>query len=565
MTVPLRLIKAVSPVQRGMPSRHSTPNTAVVYATAGGQLGSFGNWRPMTYREQLTSRYRTRYDVDMSDHRRRAYMQSTPLPSKGDYYFFIADVEVGFRVRDPSEIVRRNITDATKVVYSHLASEFRRITRRYDIEDSELAEAEIAARFDVEEILPDGITIFYVAPRLLPDAEASRYLQEKKEAERQVLTNLAQHKVALQEARQRGELERLSRAFEREQADIEMQKLDGRQLDAVEIIRRHLARHPDDTDKAMELFNEHRRAWLEHQDLYNKRTTELFQSMVDNDLVQAADVEALLPQMLSQIGVVPPPVPVEATLGADWAEPPVLETQGGTQEAEVLDETGSRRWTPSDGIQPVYVLVDESEAAVPDLYYLDAGLSRMIQAIAADDDVGPAIRLAVLGYADHLTVRLPLTKVTALTEPPHLAAGGAAGYAAMFELLGERIDSDLETLEEEPSAVRDPVVFLLSAGPAGDNWTKPRQRLVNPDLHRHIPTIVAFGIGAATSDLIAGIATEHGNAFMAVPGNDTATAIEHFWDFVAHDILSLGRRLVDDRALPDVPGPDGFRVAGEDD
>jgi uncharacterized protein YegL len=560
MTVPLRLIKAVSPVQRGMPSQRATPHVAVVYATAGGQLGALDNWRPMTYREQLTSRYRTRYDVDMSDHRRRAYMQSTPLPSKGDYYFFIADVEVGFRVHDPREIVRRNIPDATKVIYSHLASEFRRITRKYDIEDSELAEAEIAARFDVDEILPDGITIFYVAPRLLPDAEASRYLQEKKEAERRVLTNLAQHKVALQEARQRGELERLDREFEREQARIEMDAMDGRRLDAFEIVRRHLARHPDDTDKAMELLNEHRRAWLEHQDLYNKRTTELFQSMVDNDLIQAADVERLLPQMLSQIGIVPPPVPVEATVGADWEDPPVL-----AEEVSVLDESGNRRWAPSDGIQPVYVLVDESEAAVPDLFYLDNGLSRMITTIAAEDEVAPAIRLAVLGYADHLTVRLPLTTVTALTEPPHLTGGGAAGFAAMFETLGERIDTDLETLEEQQAEVRDPVVFLLSAGPAGDNWTKPRQRLVNPDLHRHTPTIVAFGVGGATSDLIAGIATDRGNAFLAVPGTDTATAIEHFWDFVTHDILSLARRLVDDRALPDLPGPDGFRVAGEDD
>ena len=565
MTVPLRLIKEVSSVQRGLPARRTTPNMAVVYATAGGQLGSFGDWRPMTYREQLTSRYRTRYDVDMSDHRRRAYMVSTPLPSKGDYYFFVADVEVGFRVHDPREIVRRNITDATKVVYTHLANEFRRITRKYDIEDSELAESEIVARFDVDDILTDGITIFYVAPRLLPDEKASRYLQEKKEAERQVLTNLAQHKVALQEARQRGDLERLGRDFEREQVAVEMQAMEGRRLDAYEIVRRHLARHPDDTGRAMELIIEHRRAWLEHQDLYNKRTTELFESMVDNNLVQAADVQALLPQMLSQVGIVPPPVPVEATVGADWVEPSVLASDANTEDAEIIDEPGTRHWQPSDGVQPVYVLVDESQEALPDLFFLDAGLPRLLGGIASDGEVAPAIRLAVLGYADRLAVRLPMTKVTARTDVPHLDGGGAASYAAMFETLGERIDQDLAALEEESARVHDPVVFLLSASPPGDNWVKPRQRLVNPDLHRHTPTIVAFGVGGATSDLIAGIATGSGNAFMAVPGTDVATAIEHFWEFVVRDTLSLGRRLIDDRALPDMPPPDSFRVAGEAD
>jgi uncharacterized protein YegL len=215
-------------------------------------------------------------------------------------------------------------------------------------------------------------------------------------------------------------------------------------------------------------------------------------------------------------------------------------------------------------VQPVYVLVDESEDAVQHLYHLDAGLIRMLAAIAAEDDIAPGIRLAVLGYADHLTVRLPLTAVTAQTEPPHLVGGGAAGYAAMFETLGERIDQDIAALDGEPATVRTPAVYLLSASPASDNWAKPRQRLVNPHLHPHTPTIVAFGIGDATSDLVAGIATERGNAFMAVTGTDPAVAIDHFCEYVTMAILSLGRRLIDKRALPDLPPPEGF-IAWEED
>jgi uncharacterized protein YegL len=559
--VPLPLIKAVSPVQPGMPTQRRMPNIAVVYATAGGQLGSFDDWRPMTYREQLTSKFRTRYDVDMSDHRRRVRLESMPLPSRGDYYFFIAEFEVGLHVHDPIEIVRRNITDATTVVYTHLASEFRRITRKYDIEDADRAEAEIATRFDVDDILTDGITIFSVAPRLLPDSAAARHLQEKKEAERRVLTNLAQHKARVQEARQRGELERLSREFEREQADKEMERMGAREMDAIEIVRHHLARHPDDTEKALDLLNEHRKAWLEQQDLYNRRTTQFFESLAARNLVQAADIEALLPRILDQIGFVPPPV--HATV-ADWTDPPVLSTDGETQEAQIVENGGGRRWSPADGVQPVYVLIDESETAVQHLYHLDAGLIRMLAAIAAEDDTGPGIRLAVLGYADHLTVRLPLTTVTPQTEPPHLVGGGAAGYAAMFETLGERMDLDIATLDDEPAIVRDPMVYLLSASPASDNWAKPRQRLVDPQLHPHIPTIVAFGIGDATPDVITGIATQRGNAFLANPGMEPAIAIDHFCEYVTQAVLSLGRRLTDERALPDLPPPEGF-IAWEED
>jgi uncharacterized protein YegL len=553
--VPQPLIKAVSPVQPGMPTRRRPPNIAVVYATAGGRLGSFPNWRPMTYREQLTSRFRTRYDVDMSDHRRRAQLRTIPLPSRGDYYFFIAELEVGFRVHDPMEIVRRNITDAMTVVYSHLASEFRRITRKYDIEESDRAEAEIAHRFDVDDILTDGIQIFSVVPRLLPDDRAMRYLQEKKEAERRVLTDLAQHRAKLLEAHQRGELEQLNREFEREQAQKEMERMGDRELDAVEVVRRHLARHPDDTEKALELLNQHHKVWLTQQDLYNQRTTEFFESLAARNLVQAADVEALLPRLLDHIGFVPPPVQVTA---ADWIDPPVLDPDDdATHEA--------RRWTPADGLQPVYVLVDESEEAVQHLFHLDAGLIRMLAAIAAEDDIAPGIRLAVLGYADHLTVRLPLTTVTPQTEPPHMIGGGAAGYAAMFETLAERIDSDIADLGEQPASVRNPIVYLLSASPASDNWAKPRQRLVDPHLHRHIPTIVAFGIGNATSDLIAGIVTERDNAFMAVPGTDPAIAIDQFCGYVTGAILHLARSLTDDRALPDLPPPpEGFLKVGEE-
>jgi hypothetical protein len=264
--VPLPLIKAVTPVQRGMPTRRRAPNIAVVYATAGGELGSLPDYRPMTYREQLNTKYRTRYDVDRSDHRRRARLESIPLPARGDYYFFIADLEVAFTVHDPIEVVRRNITDATTVVYSHLANEFRQITRKFDIEQAALAEAEIARRFNAEDILDDGIKIFSVIPRLLPDDRAMRHLQEKKEAERRLLTDLAQHKANLLEARQRGELEELSRDFERRQVEKEMAGMRGRELDAIEIVRRHLARHPDDTERALVLFNEHRKAWLEQQD-----------------------------------------------------------------------------------------------------------------------------------------------------------------------------------------------------------------------------------------------------------------------------------------------------------
>ena len=121
MTSPLNLILSETPVQRGLlgPAKTTRPNVAVVYSTGAGQVVYFGG-RPLTRSEQLFSQYRFRFDVDMSDHRRRVELRSTPLPSRGDHYFFIATVDVAFRVHDPEEIVRRDIRDPLPIVYGYL-------------------------------------------------------------------------------------------------------------------------------------------------------------------------------------------------------------------------------------------------------------------------------------------------------------------------------------------------------------------------------------------------------------------------------------------------------------
>ncbi|MET0414910.1 MAG: hypothetical protein ABW022_02670 [Actinoplanes sp.] len=514
------LITAVSRVVPGMPARGRAPNTGVVYATASGQLGFFPDWRPMSYLEQIRTRYRRRYDVDMSHHRRETLMEGTPLPSRGDYSFFVADVEVGFRVHDPEEVVRRNVTDASRVVYSHLTDEFRRITRKYDVEDAELAESEIVSRFDIDDILPDGLTIFYVAPRLRPDENTSRHLRKKRAVERQGQVGRVKHRARLEAARQRGEIDRLNREFEREMAELELHRMSDRPLDAYEIIRLHLARHPEDTEGALELIIRHRKAWMEHQEQYNRRTAELFQAMVDSNLVQAADMERLLPQMLGQLGVVPPPVPVEATTGWEWTEPPVFAT------GEMPDLVTA----PEPSVQPVYLVLDESAEAEPILPFLNDQLPEMLAGLAE----APAIRLAVLGYARHLTVRMPLSVVPAHHRVPRLTAGEPAAYAVLFAALGDHIDADLAALDGSAS---DPLVYVLCASNPEDNWTAARHRLADPDLHPRPPEIIAFGVGDVPAELVAGIATDSSNAFRTAPGTHPSTAVAHFAEFVVRDVF----------------------------
>jgi len=65
-------------------------------------------------------------------------------------------------------------------------------------------------------------------------------------------------------------------------------------------------------------------------------------------------------------------------------------------------------WKPADGVQPVYVLVDESTNARPYIGELSDGVRGLLDALRQAPDVAPAIRLSVLGYADQVMTRLPL-------------------------------------------------------------------------------------------------------------------------------------------------------------
>jgi hypothetical protein len=108
----------------------------------------------------------------------------------------------------------------------------------------------------------------------------------------------------------------------------------------------------------------------------------------------------------------------------------------------------------------------------------------------------------------------------------------------LFGALGDRIDADLEAIGESG---RSPLVYVLCASPAEDNWTAARQRLTDPDLHPRPPEVIAFGVGDAPPELVAGIATDS-QAFLAGPGMDPATAVQHFAEFVVRDVFERVER-----------------------
>ncbi|WP_433686989.1 vWA domain-containing protein [Micromonospora carbonacea] len=575
----LPLIVGEAPVHRGLlaVTQPTTPSRAVVYATAAGELTSFDG-RPMRWSQQALSPYRTRYDVDISDHRRTAELRSTPLPSRGDVYFFVATVDVGFRVHDPVEIVRRNVADALPIVYGALVDRFIPITRSFAIEESARAEAEIRRRFGAGWVLPEGITIFALSPRLLPDADASAYLRAKVAAARELEVGQARHEVEVQQAQQRGQLDQMAQRHQIQAARTELAELGERPLTPTELIRLHLARNPQDTTLAMQLLTQHDQAVRQHQDAHNERSMELFRFMVEKDLILAADVEPMLAVTMERLGVTDAQrTPLTAT-ASTWTQPSVLPGQrpaagvGGPSGADgkppaiVLEQDpGSRVWKPADGVQPVYVMVDESQDVRRWIGDLSAGVHALHDALVHAPDVAPAIRLSVLGYADEVANRLPLEMVAPGSQSPWLTARGPASYASAFETLLDNITHDIEALKAQQPKVRRPIVFFLSAGEPSDGraWVSPYRRLVDRHLHRYAPNIVAAGVGDASPALIASIATDPAFGFVMAPEADVSAAIEQYWRALIQSVIGSARALIEGSAELVISPPAGFRVAAE--
>src|SRR6185437_11877316 len=505
MTGTLPLIVSEEPVSRGPLARAklSKPNIAVVYSDGFGQITYLGG-RPLSWAEQVASRYRTRYEVDLSDHRRQASLQSSPLPSRGDMYFFRSIVDVGFRVTDPAAVVRRHVADGLVVVYNFLIDAFRPVTRQYDITDAQGAEEELNRTFLNQVELPEGITIYRCTTRLTPDDAAQRYLRGLESAQRSMALDTAKHGVdvsALRHAQELGGISqqgrfdsedrelavRRRRAVEaaehalsfgavqhrvdvaatrhaqviddiKQQArlareDLELTSMAGRPVDLPGILQAHLVRHPDETQYVTELLVGLEQARQSRSDADADRTQDLVRYMADRGLIQSVDIEKWRTKALDQLAELAGPDPSAekaARAASSWNDPL----------GNAIGAGSIGGGAPLKAI-PVYVVVDES---VADPSYFDA-LNNSIKALpselAVHQDVVGAVRLALIGYAGGVDVRMPLNSIAAGSFVPAFSHQDGSDLTAVFDDLYSRIPADIKRLKSAGLTPGRPVVHLL--------------------------------------------------------------------------------------------------------
>lgn len=285
---PIASIDGLALLARVDRRRYRTANLARVYLTEAGQVLPS---RP-TFRDRV--RVRTLcYDIDMSPH--PATLRFA-LPSAEEVYRFRARMSMTWAVYAPAVVARFEVRDALAVFWPFLSQRLRAISRRFSIEQSALAEAEInndlkAAPFQTER----GIEISFCTVDLDLDASAKTHLAGYTEARRAIERAKAEHELAMlkknqavAEARLQQELEILTAAHE---IELKRQRMafyrSALENGSLSVLVLQLIEHPDDVGAVVDLMKNRK------DDFYNK-TRDVIRDLLERRLVNAADLDPVV-------------------------------------------------------------------------------------------------------------------------------------------------------------------------------------------------------------------------------------------------------------------------------
>ncbi|GAA3295950.1 hypothetical protein GCM10020295_24410 [Streptomyces cinereospinus] len=306
MTEPVSLIVSQTAVPRVAvgPTRATEPHLAVVYATASGDVACFEG-RPMKPSQQVFSKYRTRYEVDLRAHQRSAVLGRNPLVSRDGVHAFEVTVDFAFRVdgwKGAEDFVRSGLRDPLPVVHGHLVSLFHGAGQRFGIEDPFGLQYHLNQLCAQPVVFPEGLRLYGCQVYVRPDAKSLSHLESVIEAGRREHLGAAEHvpdrgavvrQIEIDTIRQQARIQATAR-----QADALADTLttsDG-------LIRHYLITHPHDAAGAFEMRRHLEEARAATAELQNQRALGLFQVMAEKGLIQAGDLEQMRRQLTGTVG-----------------------------------------------------------------------------------------------------------------------------------------------------------------------------------------------------------------------------------------------------------------------
>lgn len=209
------------------------------------------------------------------------------LPSSDDAHEFDVDVELEWQVADPARFVRSGHRDVPRLLFGELDQAARPVSRRFPMDASAAAEAEVLAVVQQGKPLGEdaGLRVLWTI-RLRRDEDSIAHARRI-----QAIEHATAEEVLTHQAGARADLEKARRTQAQQQQSLELQEYEALRIDFYrEYLTRggtdawamHLARHPEDSAKALNSLREDQRERLQAQmhlikEMLTKAGTEPFE------------------------------------------------------------------------------------------------------------------------------------------------------------------------------------------------------------------------------------------------------------------------------------------------
>ncbi|MFF7886113.1 PE-PGRS family protein [Streptomyces sp. NPDC020794] len=241
----------------------STIDHALVFATVGGAYDAYMPPHRPSRTDAATRRYTSVYEVDMGSHPVQLELE---LPSDDDAFSFSATADLTWRVSDPIAYVAGGERDVPTRLTREIHQFARPVSRRFSIEDSREAEAEV--QYAIESgVFADGIGLTVTcAVRLRLDDDAIAHRRRKRALRYEADMLDPEHEYRLRQAQQLHELEVLR---QHQSQELMAQKIAFYQYHlqhgGVAQWAFHLAAHPEDTRMVINALKKDQLSAIESQ------------------------------------------------------------------------------------------------------------------------------------------------------------------------------------------------------------------------------------------------------------------------------------------------------------
>jgi len=179
-------------------------------------------------------------------------------------------------------------------------------------------------------------------------------------------------------------------------------------------------------------------------------------------------------------------------------EPPITPTQPTVVEKEQVDIPRQFTPMPVDNRTQVlacYIVCDKSASMAGEpIGVVNSSLVEMHRVLVGDPVVADKCRLGIISFSSRAVMELELSEPRDVSSVPVIHAEGITNYGNVFELLRQKITTDLPALSLTHRPLRPVVFFLTDGAPSDDTWRTQLNLLVDAT-DVYAPTIVVFPIG----------------------------------------------------------------------